>query len=372
MAQDKRFKAALFVVGDLDESDQKQTYESILHRIDESDAEIIKGDSPAIDALVVVVLHGNSAREIVAAAEAADYPCIIWAARERWAWPSSSLAMGKLREDGRLVSLVYGQPEEEDAFRDFKIALRAAHAISELARSRIGVVGKLYPNLVSCVYDEKEITSFLGIGIDNISFRSVHEAIDAVDECEYREFVRHIQTRHAVQVEFPGRFERSIKLHLALKGIAGEKKISAYATECWSCFPREFGANPCFGFVEDSYLIACEGDVLLAITHIMARALTGVSSYAGDIYDIDRDRVLTLNHCGGFAASAAGQEQVIIQESPASGDAKCANPGMPSPNANGNGHAIEIAWKRLRTHAYGAWETHFLREPGADDGEGSD
>jgi hypothetical protein len=41
--------------------------------------------------------------------------------------------------------------------------------------------------------------------------------------------------------------------------------------------------NPCLGFIEDAYTLACEGDVMLCISLLMARYLTGASAYAGDL-----------------------------------------------------------------------------------------
>ena len=75
-------------------------------------------------------------------------------------------------------------------------------------------------------------------------------------------------------------------LHLTLKRMAQEQKIDGFAAECWSGFPRELGLNPCLGFIEDAYTLACEGDVLLCISLLAARYLSSASAYAGDLYDL--------------------------------------------------------------------------------------
>ena len=109
--------------------------------------------------------------------------------------------------------------------------------------------------------------------------------------------------------------DAGIQLHLALKQVALEQKIDGFATECWSGFPRELGLNPCMGFVEDAYTLACEGDVMLCISLLLVQYLTGSSSYVGDLYDLDLDGILTLIHCGAPASLAQGKGEIVLSKS---------------------------------------------------------
>ncbi len=52
--------------------------------------------------------------------------------------------------------------------------------------------------------------------------------------------------------------------------------------------------NPCLGFIEDEYTLACEGDVMLCISLLVVRYLTGASAFNGDLFDLDLDGMLTL------------------------------------------------------------------------------
>jgi L-fucose isomerase-like protein len=100
-----------------------------------------------------------------------------------------------------------------------------------------------------------------------------------------------------------------------LKRIAQEQRINGFATECWSAFPRELGLNPCLGFIEDAYTLACEGDVLLCITLLTVRYLTGSSAYVGDLYDLDMNGTLTLIHCGAPASLSRNKKVVVLGKS---------------------------------------------------------
>jgi L-fucose isomerase-like protein len=109
--------------------------------------------------------------------------------------------------------------------------------------------------------------------------------------------------------------EAGLKLHLALKQLAGEHSLDGFAAECWSAFPREIGLNPCLGFCEDAYTLACEGDVMLCLSLLIVRYLTGSRAYSGDLYDLDMDGRLTLVHCGAPASLAADKSQVLLAPS---------------------------------------------------------
>jgi len=313
MTQGRRIRIALHTIADLSDQDQRHICQDVLRRVHESGAEIVKDNTSDVDALLVLVMHGNSARQILAAADGVDCPCIIWAVRGRWAWPSSSLAIGKLEEEQKPVKLVYGQPAEEDAVEEFEMALRSVFALRQLARSKIGNIGGLYPNLVACAYDKEGIRSRLGTEIIEISFDTVREK--EVPEDDVKAFIERTGALHTVDADLAGKCQAGIRLHLALKQIARQHDLDAFAVECWSRFPKELGTNPCFGFVEDDYIMACEGDVLLAVNQILVRAITGIYPYAGDVYDLDKQSVLTLKHCGAPMSLGTDEEGAVIQES---------------------------------------------------------
>ncbi|MEP7359256.1 MAG: hypothetical protein ABI847_18535, partial [Anaerolineales bacterium] len=106
------------------------------------------------------------------------------------------------------------------------------------------------------------------------------------------------------------------KLHLTLKRLAQEHQLDAFAAECWTGLPPELGLNPCLGFVEDAYTLACEGDVVLCVSLLIVQYLTGRRAYVGDLYDLDLEGVMTLSHCGAPASLARDPGQVVLGRSP--------------------------------------------------------
>ena len=268
------------------------------------------------DLLLLIPLRGLSAPIIEKAAQSSAAPCLIWPVQGRYALPSSALAAGALRDSGIPVELFYAPPGLPETIARIGCLTRAATAFSRIRKSRIGVIGGLFPNLVSCRYDPQTVRSRLGVTLVPISFGDLRELIQSMSRSEEVErALREIAGAYTVRIAGTNALEAGIRLHLALKQAAQEHELDGFATECWTGFPRELGLNPCLGFVEDRYTLACEGDVMLCIGLLIARFLTGESAYAGDLFDLDMDGTITLAHCGAPASLDREKKEVVLAPS---------------------------------------------------------
>jgi L-fucose isomerase-like protein len=269
------------------------------------------------DLLVIVPLRGRSAQVIEAAALASPVACLLYPVQGRFALPSSALAVGALREADIPVELLYAPPDLPDTLERLRRTASAASAFSRIRKSRIGLVGGLFPNLVSCRYDPQIVSARLGVTLLPVSFETVRSSIQAIaPQGEAMEKAhQELTNSYNLRAADGNSLEAGIKLHLALKQLALDQKIDGFAAECWSAFPQEIGLNPCLGFIEDAYTLACEGDVMLCISLLIVRYLTGSRAYTGDLYDLDMDGNLTLVHCGAPASLAADKGKVKLAQS---------------------------------------------------------
>jgi L-fucose isomerase-like protein len=235
----------------------------------------------------------------------------------RFALPSSALAIGALSQAKIPVELLYAPPDHPGFIERLYPIVNAARAFSRLRKSRIGIIGDLFPNLVSCRYDPQIVNSRLGVNLLPVSFETVRSSMKTLAELPQAPEQVHKQIAGSYKVDAAdgNALDAGIKLHLALKKLALEQKLDGYATECWSGFPRELGLNPCFGFIEDAYALACEGDVMLCISLLIVRYLTAKNAFVGDLYDLDLDGILTLTHCGGPASLAPNKIELVLARS---------------------------------------------------------
>jgi len=269
------------------------------------------------DLLLIISLRGLSAQTIEAAVLSSHVPCLIYPVQGRFALPSSALAIGALREAKVPVELIYAPPDHPASLERLLPLIKAAKAYSRLRKSRVGIVGKLFANLVSCRYDPQIINSRLGVTLLPISFDAVRNSILSSAESSQTLEQAHQEICSSYKIAAADRnaLDAGLSLHRVLKQIAREQKLDGFATECWSAFPKELGLNPCLGFIEDAYALACEGDVMLCISLLLARFLTGASAYVGDLYDLDLHGILTLVHCGAPASLASDKGAVVLGKS---------------------------------------------------------
>jgi L-fucose isomerase-like protein len=316
---------AVIPIGELDSDPTRRAYESILRVFNNdpvsNETEVSLSVSKLLaktpDLLVIIPFRGLSAQIIEKAGMICQVPCLVWPIQGNFSLPSSTLAIGALKASGVPTTLFYTPPDDPDTIEKLNANIRAATAFSRLHRSRIGVIGKLFPNLVSCRYDPQIISSRLGTIVIPIDFQEIRDSLQVgrynISEVErlHQEIVKSYDC-NPDDIRF---LDAGIRLHLTLKQIAQTQKIDGFAAECWSGFPKELGLNPCLGFIEDEYSLACEGDVMLCISLLIVRYLTAASAYNGDLFDLDMDGNLTLVHCGAPASLATNKNEVVLSHS---------------------------------------------------------
>jgi L-fucose isomerase-like protein len=267
------------------------------------------------DIILLVPLRGLSAQTIETALLTSPILCLIWPIQGRFALPSSTLAVGALHDKRVPVELFYAPPDNTTTPPRIQSIIRAAKAYSRLSHSRIGIIGNLFPNLVSCRYDPGIIEARLGTTFHSISFEEIRDVMKSLSHHvqEIEQFQQDITNKYTIRASDLNFLDGGVQLHLALKQLASEYKIDGFATDCWIGFPSELGLNPCFGFIEDAYMLACEGDVMVCLSQLIVRYITGTNPFVGDLFDLDIDGILTLAHCGAPASLAFKSEDVMLK-----------------------------------------------------------
>ena len=324
---------AVLPIGEINSDPTRHAYESIIEVFRHLDPILVIADpasdeteaghsvetliSKTPDLLLIIPLRGLSAPMIEKAGMMSQVPCLIWPIQGSFALPSSTLAFGALRASGIPAELFYALPDYPGTIEKLQNITRAATAYSRLRRSRIGVIGKLFPNLVSCRYDPQIVSARLGTAVIPIDFQEIRDRIQRArhNSSEVEQWRQEIASSYETSPDETRFLDAGIQLHLVLKQIAQEQNIDGFAAECWTGLPKELGMNPCLGFIEDAYSLACEGDVMLCISLLIVRYLTGNSAYNGDLFDLDLDGFLDLVHCGAPASLALNKKDVVLSQS---------------------------------------------------------
>ena len=250
-------------------------------------------------ALVVFHTRGSSARTGTLAVHHAKLPAVLWCRDTDYALPSSALAVGALHDLSHPVYLLHGDHASAPFRHELRAALNAACAVTLLARSRIGTIGPIHPNLTSVCIDPWMLLQRLGVWVTPISLPEVESALKSIVADRLPSHIRSLRRHADLSGLSADILKAAAALDLALLDLARSHRLDAFAVDCWHTFFPHFRLSPCTLFVHDTPLLACEGDPVLAASLIIARALTGAPAYVGDIYSLDETSgALTSRHCG--------------------------------------------------------------------------
>jgi L-fucose isomerase-like protein len=331
---DATFVTAL-PIGEFDAESSRAEFVAIIEEVTRLGADVLVADpvsdadaarravrgnvNAQLDLLLLVPLRGLSAEAMESAALATPVPCLIRPIYGHFALPSSTLAVGALREVAHPVELLFAPPHDPSAIESTRTVLNAARALSRMKRSRIGVIGGLFPNLIAARYDPETVSARTGTTLVSLPYDSIRAGMaeSAARPEVTRQVLRGVTVEYAVPSAEQHLLTPGLDLHLALKRLAQDHQLDAFAAECWTGLPAELGLNPCLGFAEDAYTLACEGDVMLCVSLLVVRYLTGHGAYVGDLYDLDLDGVMTLVHCGAPASLAPDAGDVVLGRSDA-------------------------------------------------------
>ncbi len=274
--------------------------------------EVAKTASWRPDLLILAALHGGSARAIVLAARKSGLPVTIWCHDQRHSLSSSALAAESLRQLGHPLCLVHGSTAR--VVTELGVAIRAGLAVRRLKEARIGQLGPLHYNLIGTEVNPLTVNTRFGSWIVPLSVAGIAERMTCIASQRVDGFLETLRQRYRVEVEGQ-RLERAARFHLALADVAEQECLDAIAVDCWNELLPGLDLNPCLGFAEPSYLIACERDLILALTLIAGRALCDGEGYVGDLYAFDElSGQAVLMHCAACVALHSSATPMAIVE----------------------------------------------------------
>ncbi|MEM1348350.1 MAG: hypothetical protein AAGI01_07350 [Myxococcota bacterium] len=202
------------------------------------------------------------------------------------------------------VQWYYGAPDSALFVDRFKATVAALTAIKALYRARIGVVGGLAPTFYNMEVSPNTLQQRLGIDVvyhDMDEFTGRLEGIDAARATAEREAMLRAARADGVSDDA---MDMSARMALALRDIAEDAGYAALGVSDWPRLQKYPGLHPgaTFTWLEerDGLPVASEGDVLGAVSQLVAKALTGRPGYLLDMADPDMDAgALLMWHGGG-------------------------------------------------------------------------
>lgn len=211
------------------------------------------------------------------------------------------------------VQWYHGAPESHALQARLRTTLRALKAAKALDGARIGVVGGLAMTFYNMEVSTNALRQRLGV---EVAHHDIHELTDRMAALPEDRVANEIaaMTEAApvagvsdVQMALTGRAA------LALRDLAVENDYQALAVSDWPALQDNPGMHPGAAFTwleeHDDLPVASEGDVLGAVTQLVAKSLTARTGYLLDMTEPDLDAgQLLMWHGGGGPLYLADSE----------------------------------------------------------------
>jgi L-fucose isomerase-like protein len=193
---------------------------------------------------------------------------------------------------------------------------RVCAAVRLLRRARVGMIGFRPYDFEVCIFNEGLLLERYGTKTVPLNLIDLKAAIDAIPDGDPQvaAIVKEIASSFALPCA-AGELAAIAKLEIVMLRWAREYRLDALTIQCWSAIQDRIGLTPCLTNGRVTRLgipVACEGDVMGALSMLMQRELTGgrATPWLADIlmlHPSENDRFLAW-HCGNASVDLASPD----------------------------------------------------------------
>ena len=216
---------------------------------------------------------------------------------------SLSIARGVRDLTARPVQWYHGAPGDPQLQSRLTHTLRALKAARALRGARIGVIGGLAMTFYNMEVNTSTLRARLGVEVAHHDIHELTARIAGQDAARVQTEVVAMERAAPVRGVSDRQMALTAACALSLRDMAGG--YDALAVSDWPALQADPGMHPgaAFSWIEtaDGMPVASEGDVLGAVSQIVARSLSGRTGALLDMTepDFDADRLLVWHGGGG-------------------------------------------------------------------------
>ncbi|MEM9778668.1 MAG: hypothetical protein AAF813_02040 [Pseudomonadota bacterium] len=214
----------------------------------------------------------------------------------------------------RPVQWYHGAPESPALRARLGTTVRALRAAKFLEGARIGVIGGLAMTFYNMEVSTNTLRQRLGVDVAHHDMHELTGRMAALPEDRVRTEVAAMAQAARIDGVSEAQMALTGRAALALRDMAEATGYAALAVSDWPALQEDPGMHPgaAFTWLEevDGLPVASEGDVLGAVSQLVAKALSGRVGYLLDMTEPDLDAgQLLMWHGGGgplYLADVAG------------------------------------------------------------------
>lgn len=207
-----------------------------------------------------------------------------------------------LRKDP--VQWYHGAPESSGLQNRLQTTLQALNAAKSLEGARIGVVGGLAMTFYNMEVSTNVLRSRLRVEVMHHDIHELTERMAALPDDRVKAEVDAMSAAASVSGVSDDQMALTAQAAIGLRDIAADSDYQALAVSDWPALQNDPGMHPGAAFTwleeNDDLPVASEGDILGAVTQLVAKSLSGRTGYLLDMTEPDLDAgQLLMWHGGG-------------------------------------------------------------------------
>ncbi|OAN76354.1 hypothetical protein A8B78_02390 [Jannaschia sp. EhC01] len=218
----------------------------------------------------------------------------------------------------RPVQWYHGAPDSPALQARMRTTFRAIKAAKALNGARIGVIGGLAMTFYNMEVSTSSLRARLGVEVAHHDMHELTERMAALDDARVTAEVAAMAEAARVNGVSDEQMALTARAALALREMAEEGGYAALAVSDWPALQSNPGMHPgaAFTWMEERHAlpVASEGDVLGAISQLVAKALCGRVGYLLDMTepDLEAGQLLVWHGGGGplYLADPNGAEWI--------------------------------------------------------------
>ena len=204
----------------------------------------------------------------------------------------------------RPVQWYHGAPESAALVSKLRTTIKALNAVKQLSQSRIGVIGGLAMTFYNMEVSSSALRSRIGVEVANHDMHELTQRMDSIEQSRIDKELANMNAAASVEGVSESQMALQSKAVLAMQDISKENDYAALAVSDWPALQDYPGMHPgaAFTWLEEKYNlpVASEGDVLGAVTQLVAQSISGKVGYLLDMTEPDLDAgQLLVWHGGG-------------------------------------------------------------------------
>ncbi|WP_195819486.1 L-fucose/L-arabinose isomerase family protein [Roseobacter sp. MH60115] len=279
----------------------------------------------------VLLLHGGfTMGDVARTVAASEFRCGFWSVPEPVRtgdvqlnnFVSLNMSMSITRQvrdlSARPAQWYHGAPESAALQDRLRCTVRALKAAQALNGARIGVIGGLAMTFYNMEVSTSELRARLGVDVAHHDMHELTGRMAALDPDLVAAEVAEMARAAEISGVSEDQMALTARAALALAEMAEAGGYAALAVSDWPALQDDPGMHPgaAFTWLEERHNlpVASEGDVLGAVTQLVARSVTGRVGYLLDMTEPDLESgQLLMWHGGGgplYLADDAGAKWI--------------------------------------------------------------